>query len=1261
MQVCRKAEKHIYLKMDVLLYFSVLILSMAVGFGLTGMSPVKELYLDSYHLCNRTETKNVIKFVSYQKTSETRALCGWIPFRWCTKTHYQTDYRSIEVPETMQVTDCCEDYEQLGQYCALSLNRSNEFTSRPGVCPADDMMRSNISCTIDLDCPGLQKCCRHANRSTCSTPIPEAPVNNWTKYWYNATVDVKMEFVELRRLDPQFMNHTRLLHSMITGALWPFNVSVHPITTVQAETFTVESQLLIGFQEPAILNEVSEKLQEIVRRIPEVININVKDVNECTYPELNLCSKEEVCRNLEGFYNCYGHHEPPGMNSSRPDDRFPDTMNSTPHSALSPFTTNNRSVHEGITTPILPSSLTDPWCYCSRLTDLSIFNVAADRFQMSWSMNSSLNHTFQVELRSMSGTPVTVSTNAMHMVVSGLEAGTLYNVSITYQDCAGHGHTLTEKVKTDAEIVTGSLRITNYIFTEKFNDTSSLEYQNFTSMLEKELLDALSHTVPKEKLRVKIISLRAGSIIAEFKVIIMDTDIAVNISRMSDSLSYLNQSKTLVIDPSSSSLRDLDECASPLENDCSPDALCINTEGSYTCECKAGFIDLEVTSPGRNCRVSAMPIPTSRPTTTGSSEVTSASKSATDPFGPPTSDTTNKRTQITTQSNTTQASSSVPQTWVAATHQPSTTDVQTESNISLINSTMHALLGASNHTSGGTSVGHSLITTPNSSNSSLTVTEDKTVNTWTLKVEQNNTIHFTTKSKNRFDVNLPEPNGSPDNLTARNTSSTTTENYTNNSSLASTSSSTLVPSIAGPTSSNDTLHTTVSTLAASIPQHSATTLLVPSNATSGRNATITSKSESDSGSHTNNSSLPVVQSPKTVSFTPAASSSSAAMHSSINTLIPAVPQPSPTPLPLSTTHSSKATTTTTTTTTIASRVGHVSLKGNAEVECFSASIVVKIDKAFLSNVHISASSLTFGEASCNMSTTVEDLHVKVTVAWPSECVYINTNTTHISVSGLLFNTIKTNIAGQFKVNSNVTCTYKKDINLSSGDGVVNEGELSYDSIEAVGSLQPEFLLFSESGEVGKNGTLRTDETARIEIGINTLEATFKMVLNDCWASNSSDSSYPAPHFLIKDRCAVAGTSTYVEKNGADKKAVFATKIFANIDAPVVYLHCKLHICKEVYNGSCIPDCTVARSAKNSEPYQPKYARIGPFRRAPGSPPQSPAQDSRLAPGYVVLIFLAVVSVIGAVSSVLIYRYYRRTGRYDFKPKCDTRGYLVFSN
>ena len=40
------------------------------------------------------------------------------------------------------------------------------------------------------------------------------------------------------------------------------------------------------------------------------------------------------------------------------------------------------------------------------------------------------------------------------------------------------------------------------------------------------------------------------------------------------------------------SIQDFDECAFTEHNDCSDQAICQNDEGSYTCECKAGYHDL---------------------------------------------------------------------------------------------------------------------------------------------------------------------------------------------------------------------------------------------------------------------------------------------------------------------------------------------------------------------------------------------------------------------------------------------------------------------------------------------------------------------------------------------------------------------------------------------------------------------------------------------------------------------------------------------
>lgn len=45
---------------------------------------------------------------------------------------------------------------------------------------------------------------------------------------------------------------------------------------------------------------------------------------------------------------------------------------------------------------------------------------------------------------------------------------------------------------------------------------------------------------------------------------------------------------------------DYDECDKE-ETDCSPNALCNNTYGSYECSCKEGFSNVNAERPGRNC------------------------------------------------------------------------------------------------------------------------------------------------------------------------------------------------------------------------------------------------------------------------------------------------------------------------------------------------------------------------------------------------------------------------------------------------------------------------------------------------------------------------------------------------------------------------------------------------------------------------------------------------------------------------------------
>uniref|UniRef100_A0A674JHL7 Uromodulin like 1 n=1 Tax=Terrapene triunguis TaxID=2587831 RepID=A0A674JHL7_9SAUR len=520
----------------------------------------KGLSLLGYHLCNYSMTKMVSKMVAYQKSYEKHTSCGgWIPWMVCPKTSYKTQYRIVEVPEIMNFTDCCEEYEQVGFYCTLSLNRSNEFASRPGVCPEEEMDSLNYSCTLDTDCPGLKKCCNSSKGTGCVDPLPEGMTNkrNLKKYWYNVSVLVKIDFNELSRVDPRLLNHSRLLHAMMTGALWPLNSSVYHIQTTQAETYagTLASQVLIGLHQPAPLMKVSSLLKGIVKRVYEVINIDVQDVNECSHAELNACSRSELCINLEGYYNCTCEHEHVDRDSRQPQKEFKGR------------------------------------------------NVTSSSFEVSWSVNSTLNHTFQVQVYKGKELLRSMETTEMKMDVSGLEAGIKYTVKISYEAC-GKNIISYQNVKTDAQIFGVTIKILNYNFTEHFHNTSSSEYQEFSRLLLAEIENSfppnISILYKTGKLKVQIESLKAGSIIVRLRIIVQDPEFPVDVSTFAPMLSSLYRSSVFLVDQQSASVEDWDECASRSENDCCMYAECINLMGSYMCRCKT-TMDTNPSRPGRNC------------------------------------------------------------------------------------------------------------------------------------------------------------------------------------------------------------------------------------------------------------------------------------------------------------------------------------------------------------------------------------------------------------------------------------------------------------------------------------------------------------------------------------------------------------------------------------------------------------------------------------------------------------------------------------
>nr|XP_010306494.1 PREDICTED: uromodulin-like 1 [Balearica regulorum gibbericeps] len=580
---------------------SVLVLWAATRQGRGNEITEKGLSLLGYHLCNYSLTKNVFKLVAYQKSYEKSTSCGgWIPWMMCPRTYYKTQYHTVEVPETITLTDCCEGYEQVGFYCSLALNSSSIFASRPGICPMENMETSDYPCTFDTECPGLKKCCNSSKGAGCVDPVPEGRT-----FWYNVTVLVKMDFNELIRVDSHLFNHSRLLHSMITGALQHLNVSVHHIQSNSAEVYTgtVASQVLIGLHQPALLAEVSSSLKDIVKRVYEVIDTEVQDVNECSHAEFNACPEKNTCVNLEGYYSCDPQHEHADI-SHQLSRRKEGMATPTPSSVLDLINTSNSSPSTSNSSLLsMTNQSTDAGCYPSAVRNHQIFSVTSNSFEMSWHVASTLNHTFQVQVFKGKEIIQNLKTEEMKMDVSGLEAGVMYSVEITYETC-GKTSISHQNVKTEAKTFGVTMRILNYNFTDDFHNASSSAYEEFSRLLLRELENSfppnISALYKSGKLKVQIESLQAGSIFVRLRITVQEPEFPVDASTFVPVISYLHNGSVLLVDQQNTAVEDWDECASLAENDCSVFAECINLMGSYLCRCKT-IMDTNPSRPGRNC------------------------------------------------------------------------------------------------------------------------------------------------------------------------------------------------------------------------------------------------------------------------------------------------------------------------------------------------------------------------------------------------------------------------------------------------------------------------------------------------------------------------------------------------------------------------------------------------------------------------------------------------------------------------------------
>ncbi|XP_070773809.1 uromodulin-like 1 [Enoplosus armatus] len=1166
--------------------------------------------LSGYHLCIRNETR-IVSFLAMHKVpyTVTKPCGGWLLWKICTVTLYRMTHQTEYKTEMEQVTRCCDGYVQVGRYCALPVNRSGEFTAKPGSCPtADGLHPGSEDCEWDMDCPGWQKCCQRLGRSLCSEPASSAnyPVNGG--YRLNATVTVKADYQQLMSKDRGHLNHTRLLQAMVTGALQS-EVSVYYLSSWPVHPYRTATSLLIECNFTLSLHNVTSKLHLLLKHIQEVSSVTVEDVNECMQPALRQCSLQAECNNTVGSYHCacyqgYIDVDPsnPGAhctadarvsNTTEPPLSYLPPMNTTyspasnttrdppGNSTMGVFNSTETIMTAALTnTSSVPynSSHAPQWtssapytsmsstvesllpataCSPPSITSLWSANVTGTSFRVYWSSQFQTNQTYQVVLSKGLEVISMEETNQTTTEISKLQPGVLYNVTVTPHACRSQGVALCISVKTDAQTLDATTRLTNIQFTADLQNTSSQAYRNLTDSIIEEICRSLSSEM-KAMVRIEIRSFSPGSVVVNFTITFIPSQ-NQDISNVSTALlhSLMNSTK-YTVDENNTSINDLNECDSG-ENDCSQWATCTNTWASYSCVCHDGFIDNNPERPGRACQAIATLETTIPPLTpTIFSTVSSTPFSLTTP---PTSDTA--LITVTT------APGPYNHHYCSYNHH----------NCPYYHNNNHYC--PYNH----------LYWPYNHHNCPYC----------------HNNNHYCPYNHHYFPYNH---HYCPYN-----------HHYCPYNHLYRPYNHHYFPYNHHYFPYNHH-YCPYNHLYRPYNHH-----YFPYN------------------HHYfpyNHHYCPYnhLYRPYNHHYFPYNHLYCLYNHLYLNDLTSMTS--SPTALRTAT---------------------NASFLRAISVQCRVAAITVTVPRDFLLSTKIRESALYLGLPGCGVNGS-NATHVQLTVAW-NECVTrLVHNETYYTASVTLFNNMDSYISPSgtvevptVRLEVPIMCTYMKSMLIST-----DFGSMGYDMIKDVivgsGSFQVTVQLMNGTMPLPHNYSLSPEEAVVLEVSLNTSSEQIKVVINRCWATptpNPVDNYSPS---FLENSCPLS-MYTKVLMNGNSSTSRVSVQIFSVVNLNVLYLHCQVHICVQVGSGTCVPDCR-QRTARSSNTIATAFGSSGPLLRSDEESLEEEYDTLHLVGLSCLGIGLTLFFIVGF--ACLFYYQRNRIGHYNFsaKPKQENFTYLVFN-
>ncbi|XP_068995828.1 uromodulin-like [Embiotoca jacksoni] len=211
---------------------------------------------------------------------------------------------------------------------------------------------------------------------------------------------------------------------------------------------------------------------------------------------------------------------------------------------------------------------------------------------------------------------------------------------------------------------------------------------------------------------------------------------------------------------------------------------------------------------------------------------------------------------------------------------------------------------------------------------------------------------------------------------------------------------------------------------------------------------------------------------------------------------------------------------------------------------------------------------------------------------------LTTNRTHAIYSNSLFIYPVDNSSSTLPTSLPFSCVYPLDTDtrlnvairpsLSLTDGISGSGTRARASMSLFRTSN-----YTETYPAGRV-TLPVGSPLYVSVSVEDTDPSFAVVLENCFASHSSNPNDPDRYPLIQNKCPADRRQVSLAESGSSLRARFSALFFLlQGEYRDVYLHCSLGLCNR-RTSYCVPQCTsrTSRSVSNSASVTP--ITVGPI-------------------------------------------------------------------